>query len=39
MSSLRVRDKQLLEDLLGMRSGWVLDFSDRTFGEFCKEAV
>ena len=39
MSSLRVREKQLLEDFLGMRSGWVLEFSDRTFGEFCKEAI
>ena len=39
MSSLRMRDKRLLEEFLEMGSGYVLDFSDRTFGEFCEEAV
>lgn len=34
-----MRDKRLLEEFLGMRSGYVLDFSDRTFGEFCDDAV
>jgi len=34
-----MREKRLLEEFLGMSSGYVLDFSDRTFGEFCKEAV
>ena len=39
MSSLRMRDKRLLEEFLEMGAGYVLDFSDRTFGEFCEEAV
>ncbi len=39
MSSLGMRDKRQLEEFLGMGSGYVLDFSDRTFGEFCEEAV
>jgi hypothetical protein len=34
-----MRDKRLLEEFLEMGSGYVLDFSDRTFGEFCEEAV
>ena len=39
MSSLGTREKWLLEEFLGMGSGYVLDFSDRTFGEFCVDAV
>ncbi|MDE0440874.1 MAG: abortive infection family protein [Gammaproteobacteria bacterium] len=39
MSSLGMREKRMLEDFLGMGSGYVLDFSDRTFGDFCAEAV
>lgn len=39
MSSLAVRDKRVLEEFLGMDSGYVLDFSDRSFGEFVHEAV
>lgn len=39
MSSLNRRDKQVLEEFLGMDSGYVLNFSDRTFGEFVYEAV
>ena len=34
-----MREKRMLEDFLGMGSGYVLDFSDRTFGDFCAEAV
>lgn len=34
-----MRDKRLLEKFLGMGSGYVLDFSDRTFGEFCHETL
>jgi hypothetical protein len=34
-----MRDKRLLEEFLGMRSGYVLNFTDRTFGEFCDDAV
>lgn len=39
MSSLGTREKWLLEEFLGMGSGYVLDFSDRTFSEFCVDAV
>ena len=39
MSSLNMRDKRILEKLLEMDSGYVLNFSDRTFGEFILEAV
>lgn len=38
-SSLGMRDKRLLEEFLEMGAGYVLDFADRTFGEFCEEAV
>ena len=34
MSSLTATDKRYLENLLGMQSGYVLDFTDATFGEF-----
>jgi hypothetical protein len=34
MSSLRPRDTVKLEKLFGMSDGWVLDFSDSTFGAF-----
>ena len=34
MSSLTDIDKRYLERLLGMQSGYVLDFTDATFGEF-----
>lgn len=36
MSSLTDIDKRYLEKLLGMQSGYVLDYSDPTFGEFFK---
>ena len=39
MSLLSMRDKRLLEEFLGMGSGYVLDFSDRTFAEFFEENV
>jgi len=34
MSSLNFGEKRKLEQLFSMSSGYVLDFSDRTFGEF-----
>ena len=34
MSSLTDIEKRYLEKLLGMGSGYVLDFSDATYGEF-----
>jgi hypothetical protein len=39
MSCLTTRDKQVLEAFLGMGSGYVLDFSDRTFAAFVHETV
>ncbi len=39
MSSLNMRDRRVLEEFLGMGSGYVLNFSDRTFGDFVREAV
>ncbi|MGH9891755.1 MAG: abortive infection family protein [bacterium] len=39
MSSLTLADRHRLENLLDMSSGYVLDFSDKTFGEFVFEAV
>ena len=39
MSSLNLADRHNLEKLLGMGGGYVLDFSDRTFGEFVFETV
>jgi hypothetical protein len=39
MSCVTTRDKQVLEDFLGMGSGYVLDFSDRTFADFVHETV
>lgn len=37
MSDLTGSDRRKLEKLLGMGRGYVLDFSDRTFGEFFDE--
>lgn len=39
MSSLKIAERQVLEQQFGMASGYVLNFSDRTFGEFVHEAV
>lgn len=37
MSDLTSRERRKLEQLLGMSSGYVLDFSNRTFSEFFEE--
>lgn len=39
MSSLTFAERQALEEYFGMGSGYVLDFSDRTFSDFVGEAV
>ncbi len=39
MSPLSVADRRVLEKFLRMDGGYVLDFSDRTFGEFVLDAV
>lgn len=39
MSSLKAIEKRVFEDLFGMASGYVLDFSNNTFAEFFREAV
>ena len=38
-STLGYKDRRLLEDVLQMRGGYVLDFLDRTFREFVEDAV
>jgi hypothetical protein len=39
MSDLTFVEKEKFEKLLGMASGYVLDFSDRTFGEFVSDST
>lgn len=39
MSSLRTVEKKLFEDLFGMASGYVLDFTNNTFAEFFRETI
>jgi hypothetical protein len=39
MSSLTEIEKRYFEELFGMRSGYVLDFSDHTFSEFFRSTV
>jgi hypothetical protein len=39
MSSLSLAEKTKLQKLLGMSSGYVLNFSDKTFGDFMADAV
>ena len=39
MSSLKMADRRLLEKHFRMEGGYVLNFSDRTFGEFVAEVV
>lgn len=39
MSSLKQLEKDQFESLLGMSSGYVLEFSDRTFAAFFRETV
>src|ERR1039458_1158234 len=37
MANLTTNDKQVLEKLFQMGAGYVLNFSDRTFGEFFRD--
>lgn len=39
MSSLKGGERRVLEEMLGMGSGYVSDFSDRTFEEFLDESI
>jgi len=39
VSSLTITDRRILEKFLKMEAGYVLNFSDRTFGEFVEEAA
>ncbi len=39
MSSLTTNDKQILEKLFQMSGGYVLNFTDRTFGEFFRDDI
>lgn len=39
MSSLKAIEKRVFEDLFGMASGYVLDFSNKTFAEFFRETI
>ncbi len=39
MSTLTEIEKRYFEELFGMRSGYVLDFTDRTFSEFFRSTV
>ncbi len=39
MSSLKAIEKRVFEDLFGMTSGYVLDFSNNTFAEFFRETA
>lgn len=39
MSSLKMLERDCLEGLFGMGSGYVMDFSNRTFSEFFRESV
>jgi hypothetical protein len=39
MSDLTAVEKRKLEKFLGMSSGWVLDFSDRSFAEFVQDST
>jgi len=39
MSSLNSLEKRILEDLLGMSSGYVLDYTNATFAELFRECV
>ena len=37
MASLKFREKNLIEEFLEMRGGYVLNFSDRTFADFFRD--
>jgi hypothetical protein len=39
LSTLKILERASLEELFGMGSGYVLDFSNRTFSEFVREAA
>jgi hypothetical protein len=39
MSDLTFNEKRKIEQFLGMKTGYVLDFSDRTFREFVSDAT
>lgn len=39
MSTLKAQDRRILEGFLGMSSGYVLNFSDRTFRDFVEEVA
>jgi len=39
MSSLKMLERDCIEELFGMSSGFVLDFSNRTFAEFLRESA
>ena len=39
MATLNTNEKQLLERLFQMGSGYVLNFSDRTIGEFFRDDI
>ncbi|HZO14677.1 MAG TPA: hypothetical protein VFB62_15495, partial [Polyangiaceae bacterium] len=39
MAKLSFQQRTTLEGILGMRSGYVLDLSDRTFGELVKDSI
>lgn len=39
MAALNYQENETIEDFLGMKSGYVLDFSNRTFQEFIYKAV
>lgn len=39
MSSLKAIEKRVFEDLFGMASGYVLDFSNNTFAEFFRKTA
>lgn len=39
MSTLKVLDREYFEELFGMGSGYVMDFSNRTFSEFFRESA
>ena len=39
MSTLKMLERECLEELFGMGSGYVMDFSNRTFSEFFRESA
>jgi hypothetical protein len=39
MANLTFNEKQLIESVFGMSSGYILDFSNRDFEEFMKDVV